>query len=88
MSPCCRLSATVYSILLVLSCLLCNCCWLTVCILVVVLCVLLSYVYLLYCVGIAFSFLLFMPEVSIRKVLRPATSTQVFLGFPVPKSKC
>ena len=26
-------------------------------------------------------------EVSIRKVLRPATSTQVFLGFPVPKSK-
>ena len=22
------------------------------------------------------------------KVLRPATSTQVFLGFPVPKSKC
>ena len=40
--------------LLVLSCLLCNCCWLTVCIVVVVLCVLLSYVYLLYCVGIAF----------------------------------
>ena len=27
-------------------------------------------------------------EVSIRKVLRPAISTQVFLGFPVPKSKC
>jgi len=40
--------------LLVLSCLLCNCCWLTVCIVVVVLCVLLSYVYLLYCVDIAF----------------------------------
>jgi len=39
---------------LVLSCLLCNCCWLTVCIVVAVLCVLLSYVYLLYCVGIAF----------------------------------
>ena len=38
--------------LLVLSCLLCNCCWLTVCIVVVVLCVLLSYVYLLYCVCI------------------------------------
>ena len=37
-------------------------------------------------------FLLYMPvcwlEVSIRKVLRPAISTQVFLGFPVPKSKC
>jgi len=27
-------------------------------------------------------------EVSIRKVLRLATSTQVFLGFPVPISKC
>ena len=27
-------------------------------------------------------------EVSIRKVVRPATSTQGFLGFPVPKSKC
>ena len=32
------------------------CCGLTVCIVVVVLCVLLSYVYLLYCVGIAFLF--------------------------------
>jgi len=38
---------------MVLSCLLCNCCWLTVCVVVVVLCVLLSYVYLLYCVRIA-----------------------------------
>jgi len=37
---------------------MCNCCWLTVCIVVVVLCVLLSYVYLLYCVGIAFFFTL------------------------------
>ena len=27
-------------------------------------------------------------EVSIRKVLRPATSTQVFLAFPVSISKC
>ena len=27
-------------------------------------------------------------EVRIRKVLRPAISTQFFLGFPVPKSKC
>jgi len=39
-----------------------------------------------------FFFLLWMPdcwlEVSIRKGLRPAISTQVFLGFPVPKSKC
>ena len=41
-------------LLLVLCSLLCNCCWLTVCIVVVVLCVLLSYVYLLYCVCIAF----------------------------------
>ena len=32
-------------LLLVLSCLLCNCCWLTVCIVVADLCVLLSYVY-------------------------------------------
>ena len=42
--------------------------------------------------GVHCCFLLQMPdfwvEVSIRKVLRPATSTQVFLGFPVPKSKC
>jgi hypothetical protein len=34
--------------LVYLSCLVCNCCWLTMCIFVVVLCVLLSYVYLLY----------------------------------------
>jgi len=27
-------------------------------------------------------------EVSIRKVLRPATSTQVFLGFPMSTSEC
>jgi len=45
-------------LLLVLSCLVCNCCWMTVCIFVVVLCVLLSYVYLLYCVDIAFFFTL------------------------------
>ena len=32
---------------------MCNCCWLTVCIAVLVLCVLLSYVYLLYYVCIA-----------------------------------
>ena len=41
-------------LLLVLSFLLCNCRWFIVCIVVVVLCVLLSYMYLLYCVGIAF----------------------------------
>ena len=42
---------------LVISCVVCNCCWLAVCIVVVVLCVcvcvLLSYVYLLYYVCIA-----------------------------------
>ena len=79
-------------IVLVLSSLVCNCCWLAVCIVVFVLCVLLSsYVYLLNCVFIAV-FLLQMPdcwlEVSIRKVLRPATSAPVFLGFPVSISKC
>ena len=40
-------------LLLVLSCPVCNCCWLAVCIVVVVLCVL-SYVYLLYCVYCCF----------------------------------
>jgi hypothetical protein len=56
-----------------------------------------SYVYLLYlmcicCTMCVLLFLLKMPdswlEVSIRKVLRPATSTQVFLGFPVSTSEC
>jgi hypothetical protein len=27
-------------------------------------------------------------EVSIRKVLQPATSVHIFLGFPVSKSEC
>jgi len=40
-------------LLLVLSCLLFNCCWLAVCIVVVVLCMLLSYMNLLYNVCIA-----------------------------------
>jgi len=44
-------------LLLVSSCVVCNCCWLTVCIVAVVLCVLLSYVYLLYYVGIVYFFL-------------------------------
>jgi len=51
---CCKILIVSCVLLLLLSCLLCNCCWLTVCIVVVVLCVLLSYVYLLYCVDIAF----------------------------------
>jgi len=82
------------------SCLVCINVSCLVCIGVVVLCVLLlvvlcvllsSYMHLLYYVCIAV-FLLWMPdcwlEVSIRNVLRPATSTQVFLGFPVSISKC
>ena len=56
-----------------------------------------SYVYLLHfmcicCTMCLLLFLLQMPDcwlgVSIRKVLRPATSTQVFLGFPVSTSEC
>ena len=48
-----------FSFSLVLSCLECNSCWLAVCIVVVVLCVLLSsYVYLLYYVWIGVFFLL------------------------------
>jgi len=51
---------------------------------------LLSYVYLLYYVCIAVFTLDagLLAKVSIRKVLRPVTSIQVFLGFPVPKTKC
>jgi len=48
---------------------------------------LLSKVYLLYRVGITLDAGLLV-IVSTRKVLRPAISTQVFLGFPVPESKC
>ena len=40
-------------LLLILSCVVCDCCWLVVFIVVVALCVLLSYVYLLYYVCIA-----------------------------------
>ena len=44
------------------------------------------------CTVCALLFLLYMPdcwlEVSIWKVLRPTTSIQVFLGFPVSISKC
>ena len=55
----------------------------------IVLCVLLSsYLYLLYCVCTAvLTVVVGLLAISIRKVLRPATSTQVFLGFPVPIGK-
>jgi hypothetical protein len=65
---------------------------------VCLLCVLLlSYVYFCYLMCIVLlcvllSYILQLPdcwlEVSIRKVLQPATSTQVFFGFPVSKSEC
>ena len=71
-------------LLLVLSCFGCNCCWLAVCIIVVILCV-----FVVLCVH-CYS-LLQRPdcwlEVSTRKVLQPAISIQVFLGFPVSISK-
>ena len=71
----------------ILRCLVCivSC---QMCIVVVVFCVLLSsYLYLLYYVCIAV-FTLDAGLLARRKVLRPATSTQVFLCFPVSKSKC
>ena len=91
---CCNLMCICLSHLYLLY-LMCICCIL--CVFVVSYMYLLySYVYLLYlCVFVVLLcvliFLLQMPdcwlEVSIRKVLRPATSTQVFLGFPVSISE-
>ena len=75
----------LYMLYIKLSCL--NCC-------LVVLCVLLSsYVFMCtFCATCVLLFLLQMPdcwlEVSIGKVLRLTTSTQVFLGFPMSISKC
>ena len=73
------------------------CCQLSLCIVVFVLCVLLQlpcvyccHLMCIYCTMCVLLFLLQMPdcllEVSIRKVLRPAISTQSFLGFPVAKA--
>ena len=81
---CCNCLLCIVVVLCVLLVVLCT--------VVVVLCVLLSsYVYLLYYICVLL-FLLYMPdcwlEVSIRKVLRPATSTQVFHGFSVSIIKC
>ena len=71
---------------------LCNCCWLAVCIVVVVLCVCVVILCVFFVLCGHCCFLLYIPdcwlEVSIRKVLRTATSTQVFLRFPVSISKC
>jgi len=71
-----------------LVCIVVNC---LVCIVVVILCVLLSYyVYLLYYVCIAVFTLDagLVARSQYSDVLRPATSKQVFLGFPVSISKC
>jgi len=62
-----------------------------------IMCICLSNLYLLYfmcicCDMCVLLFLLWMPDcwiaVSIRKVLRTATSTQTFLGFPLSTSEC
>jgi hypothetical protein len=50
-------------------------------------CVLLYWLYYV-CSAVATLDAELLAKVSIRKVLRPATSTQVFLGFPVSISKC
>jgi len=75
----------------ILRCLVCIIVSSLVCIFVVVLFVLLSsYMYLLYYVCIAVFTLDagLLARSQYSKVLRPATSTQVFLGFPVSISKC
>jgi len=52
---CCKILICLVCFVASFKLFLCNCWWLTVCVVVVFLCVLLlSYVYLLYCVGIAF----------------------------------
>ena len=75
----------------ILRCLVCIVVSCFLCIVVVVLCVLLSsYVYLLYYVCTAVFTLNagLLARSQFWKVLRPATSTQVFLSFPVSISKC
>ena len=74
----------------ILRCLVCIVVSCLVCIVVIVLFVLLSsYVYLLYYVCIAvFTLDALLLARSQYSVLRPASSTQVFLGFPVSISKC
>jgi hypothetical protein len=61
-------------------------CILLYCVCIVVPCILLHYV----CIAVLHTVVApdCWPEVSIRKVLRPATSAQVFLGFSVSISEC
>ena len=75
----------------ILRCLVCIVVSCLVCIVVVVLCILFSsYVYLLYyvCTAVFTLDAGLLAVIQYWKVLRPATSTQNFLGFPVPISKC
>jgi len=74
-------------LLLVLSCLLCNCCWLIVCIVVVVLCVLLSYVHLLHYVCVAV-FTLDAGLLARSQYPEGPATGHLDTGFSVPKSKC
>jgi hypothetical protein len=82
-----------YVLLLILMCI----CWHLMCFCLFLCVFVVPYTYLLYlmCICCAMCVLLFLLqmtdcwlEVSIRKVLRQATSTQVFLGFPVSTSEC
>ena len=77
-------------LLLVLSCLVCNCCWLAVCIVVVVLCG--CYLMCTCCTVCALLFFTLDAGLLVRSQYlegpETATSTQFFFGFRVPKSKC
>ena len=69
-----------------------NCSWHYVYCIITFLCIFVTSYVLFYCVFLLLSYILYLPdwwlEVTLRKVLWPATSTQVFLGFPVSISKC
>jgi hypothetical protein len=81
----------VYLVVVVLGLVLLCCCTMGVLLLSYVYYVRIA-VYVLIVVYVRIALVLYMPncwlEVSIRKVLQPATSTQVFLGFPMSISEC
>ena len=76
---CCILICLV-CLLLVLSCLVCSCFWLTVCIVVVVLCVL-SYVHLFYYLGIAVFFALYAGLLAISQYSEGPATGHLDTGF-------
>jgi len=85
----------VLCVLLQLFCVNCCSCFVNCCSCFVYCCSCFVCIVVILCKFVVICVLLFlfqMPncwlQVSIRKVLRPATSTQVFLGFPVSISKC